>query len=60
MLDPEPPPEDSPLRYMPNVILTSHIAAFSPDAMRNLREMSARTVLAAFRGEALSNVVNGV
>jgi D-3-phosphoglycerate dehydrogenase len=58
--DPEPIPADSPLRTMPNVITSSHVASASPTAARRLRETVANIAVAALRGEALPNVVNGV
>jgi D-3-phosphoglycerate dehydrogenase len=56
--DPEPIPADSPLRSMPNVILSAHIASASPRAVRILRETAAKIALAALRGDKLPNVVN--
>ncbi|MBX3443457.1 MAG: C-terminal binding protein [Planctomyces sp.] len=58
--DPEPIPEDSPLRTLPNVIAASHIASASPKAVRTLRETAARIAGMALRGERLPNIVNGV
>lgn len=58
--DPEPIPLDSPLRSLPNVITASHIASASPKAVKTLRETAAKIAVAAIRGEALPNVVNGV
>lgn len=60
VFDPEPIPEDHPIRKMTNVILASHIASASPPAVTTLRESAARIALQAIRGEVLSNVVNGV
>jgi D-3-phosphoglycerate dehydrogenase len=60
VFDPEPIPADHPIRLMPNVLLASHIASVSTPAVRTLRETAARIALAAVRGEALPNVVNGV
>ncbi len=57
--NPEPIPADSPLRSLPNVIASSHIASASPKAVRTLRETAARLVALALRGEPLPNVVNG-
>ncbi len=57
--DPEPIPADSPLRSLPNVIVSSHIASASPKAVRTLRETAARLAALALRGEPLPNVVNG-
>jgi D-3-phosphoglycerate dehydrogenase / 2-oxoglutarate reductase len=58
--DPEPIPLDSPLRTLPNVIATSHIASASVSAVTDLRETAARIAAAAVRGEPLPNIVNGV
>jgi D-3-phosphoglycerate dehydrogenase len=60
VFEPEPIPADHPIRVMPNVLLASHIASVSTPAVRTLRETAARIALAAVRGEALPNVVNGV
>jgi len=58
--DPEPINTDSPLRGMDNVIITSHVAAGSLNAVKNLREKAAGIVARAVRGEKLPNIVNGV
>lgn len=58
--NPEPIPLDSPLRLMPYVITSSHIASASVKSVRVLRETVARTAAAALRGESLPNIVNGV
>ena len=58
--DPEPIPADSPLRTLPNVTCSSHIASCSSNAVRTLRETVARTALKALTGATLVNVVNGV
>jgi D-3-phosphoglycerate dehydrogenase len=58
--DPEPIPAHSPLRTLPNVVLSAHIASASVRAARTLRETVAQTVARAVRGEPLPNVVNGV
>ena len=58
--DPEPIPTGHPLTKMDNVIITAHIASASPRAVETLRRAAAGAVLAAYRGEKLSNVVNGV
>jgi D-3-phosphoglycerate dehydrogenase len=58
--DPEPPPADSPLRSLADVVVTSHIASASTRAVRTLRETAAGMVARAIRGEPPINVVNGV
>jgi D-3-phosphoglycerate dehydrogenase len=60
VFDPEPIPSDHPLRTMPNVILSPHIASCSVPAVTKLRETVARLAVAAIRGEPLPSVVNGV
>jgi D-3-phosphoglycerate dehydrogenase len=58
--NPEPINMDSPLLDMDNVIINGHIAAASASAVYNLRKSASETVLCAFRGQKLPNVVNGV
>ena len=58
--DPEPINTDSPLLKMDNVIITSHIASASPQAVKKLREDVAKAVVRRIKGEPLVNVVNGV
>lgn len=58
--DPEPIPLDSPLRKLPQVIVSAHLASASVAAVRTLRETAAGLVARALRGEKLANVVNGV
>jgi D-3-phosphoglycerate dehydrogenase len=58
--DPEPIPEDHPLRSLDNVILSPHIAWASPPAMKRLREAVASQAAAAALGEMPPNVVNGI
>jgi D-3-phosphoglycerate dehydrogenase len=60
VFDPEPIPEEHPIRKMPNVILTAHIASVSPSAVQKLRESAANIAILAMRGEPLPNVVNGI
>ncbi len=58
--DPEPIPPGHPLLQMPNVLVAAHIASTSVRAVRTLRETAAGLVARRLRGEALTNVVNGV
>jgi len=58
--DPEPLPADSPLRKMPHVIISAHVASASANAARKLRTSAAQTIACAVRGDKIPNVVNGV
>jgi D-3-phosphoglycerate dehydrogenase len=58
--DPEPIPPGHPLLQMPNVLVASHVASTSTRAVRTLRETAAELVAKRLRGEALTNIVNGV
>jgi len=60
VFDPEPIPANHPVLKMPNVILSPHVAAVSPTAIKKLRETAATLALMAVRGEPLPNIVNGV
>jgi phosphoglycerate dehydrogenase-like enzyme len=56
----EPIPEESPLRMLDNVVVSSHVASASEPAVRKLRETAAGIVADVLRGMAPRNVVNGV
>ena len=60
VLDPEPPPAGHPILELNNVILHSHIASASVDAVLKLRNDAASIVALACEGRPLRNVVNGV
>ncbi|MSU35900.1 MAG: C-terminal binding protein [Pedosphaera sp.] len=60
VFDPEPIPENHPLRAMSNVLLSPHIASCSVPAVKKLRESVANLALAAVLGQPLLTVVNGV
>jgi D-3-phosphoglycerate dehydrogenase / 2-oxoglutarate reductase len=54
----EPLPDDSPLRTLPNTILTPHMGAQSPLATERLRRQVGEEVLRALRGELPLNIAN--
>lgn len=54
----EPLPADSPLRWLPNVVFTPHIAASTVEAQRDVGTQIVDQVLAALRGEDFRNAVN--
>jgi D-3-phosphoglycerate dehydrogenase len=54
----EPLPADSPLRTLPNVVLTPHIAASTVEAQDDAGTQVVEQVLAALRGEDFKNAVN--
>jgi D-3-phosphoglycerate dehydrogenase len=58
--NPEPLPADSPLSKFPQVIISSHVASVSPQAVRRLRETVAELAAIAIQGKPLKNIVNGV
>ena len=60
VFDPEPIPPDHPIRLLPNVILSPHIASCSMPAVTKLRESVAKLALDAVRGQPLATIVNGV
>jgi D-3-phosphoglycerate dehydrogenase len=58
--DPEPIPPTHAIVKMENFFINAHIASATPESVRNLRTSVANTVVKAFRGEKLPNIVNGV
>ena len=58
MLDPEPPDLASPLLALDNVLVTTHIASFTPPSVRAQAMAAADAVLAVLRGEEPPSVVN--
>ena len=54
----EPPPADSPLRTLENVILTPHIGYYSEESLRDLQQEAVDEVLRALRGEPQKSLVN--
>lgn len=55
--DPEPMPEDSPLRSMPNVVMTPHVAGATPYYFDRAIELFARNYERYVVGEELENVI---
>lgn len=58
VFDQHPLPDDSPLRTLPNVILTPHIAGLTEDASMAMGLAAVDTMLALLRGERPGNIVN--
>ena len=58
VFDPEPLVEDSPLRQMDNVILTPHTAAYSEEAVADLRAAVTQTVLDVMQGYLPKHILN--
>jgi D-3-phosphoglycerate dehydrogenase len=58
--DPEPINPDNPIVAMENVLITSHIASASPQAVLKLRNDAAGIVAGLIKGEKARNIVNGV
>lgn len=55
--DPEPPAPDSPLRTMPNVLLTPHLAGCVGSGLKRLGATAAEEVRRFLTGEPLINEV---
>ena len=45
---------------MDNVVITPHVASYTPKAMRSLRESAAGIIVQSIEGKPLPNIVNGV
>jgi D-3-phosphoglycerate dehydrogenase len=57
--DPEPLPDDHPIRSAPNTILTPHAAWFSEASFPRLESCAIAEVVRALSGKRPRNVVNG-
>jgi lactate dehydrogenase-like 2-hydroxyacid dehydrogenase len=58
VLEDEPPAPDDALRRMPGIVLTSHAAWYSQEAIADLRQKAIETALALARGERPAGLVN--
>jgi D-3-phosphoglycerate dehydrogenase len=58
VFDPEPLVDDSPLRQMDNVILTPHTAAYSEQALVDLRAAVTKTVTDVIQGFLPRHILN--
>jgi D-3-phosphoglycerate dehydrogenase / 2-oxoglutarate reductase len=54
----EPPPPDYPLRKLPNVVLTPHLAFYSRESVIELQTKAAEEVARALKGEPPRSPVN--
>lgn len=54
----EPPPEDSPLRSHPKILVTPHLGASTQEAQTAVSVDAAKACLAYLRGEGISGAVN--
>jgi len=55
---PEPPPPDSPLLGLPNLLLTPHSAYYSEQARAAVRRRAVEQILAVLRGEQPPGIAN--
>ncbi len=58
VFDPEPLPVESRLRHHPSVIATPHMASVTREGRQRMETMAVAQLLAFFRGEQPSDVVN--
>lgn len=58
VFDPEPPPADSPLFALDNLIVSPHVANLTAEAVRGMAESAAIQILQALRGERPPHLVN--
>jgi len=54
----EPPPEDSPLRSVANLVLTPHLGASTQEAQENVGIDVAKQMIEALKGEMVRNALN--
>ncbi|MGV9381699.1 NAD(P)-dependent oxidoreductase [Nonomuraea sp. NPDC003707] len=60
VFDVEPLPLDDPLRDLPNVLLSPHVAGVTPEATGRLLTATLDNLTAAVEGREVHNVLNGV
>jgi phosphoglycerate dehydrogenase-like enzyme len=60
VFEPEPPPEDHPLRSAPNVVLSPHVAGTTRESVGRIMEAALENLGRFGRGERLRDVVNGI
>jgi D-3-phosphoglycerate dehydrogenase / 2-oxoglutarate reductase len=58
VFEPEPLPDDHPLRFCEQAILTSHIAWYSERSVPALQRKAAEEIVRGLRGEPLKNQIN--
>lgn len=58
--DPEPPPEDHPLRTARNVVLSPHVAGTTRESVVRIMAAALENLGRFARGERLRDVINGV
>ncbi|WP_433431490.1 NAD(P)-dependent oxidoreductase [Nonomuraea sp. CA-141351] len=60
VFDEEPLPSDDPLRDLPNVLLSPHVAGVTPESTGRLLAATLDNLAAAVEGREVDNVLNGV
>jgi len=58
VFDPEPPPADSPLFTLDNLVMSPHVANLTAESVRGMAVSAATQILQALRGERPPHVVN--
>lgn len=58
VFDPEPLPEDSPLRNHPNIIVTPHSASLTVDGRARIEQMAVERLIEFFSGQYPKDVCN--
>jgi phosphoglycerate dehydrogenase-like enzyme len=60
VFDPEPPPEDHPLRSASNVVLSPHVAGTTRESVIRMMGAAFENLKRFARGDAVVDIVNGV